>query len=315
MMKTQVEVMKARDSDRSRIAGPFSSNRLLDAKIQALMGEVACRHLVNPSTQELSANYDPVAGLCRLFIDDGTGPMRPLDAQIQPSAIIAVTRMLATLDGQSLPPAAPFLSCNLANGFRWHSVLNPVADGPQVSIRAHPRLRRPLTAWMTKQEANHVVNAILARETILIAGGTSSGKTTMINSIIDLIPEPERLVIIEDTPEIQPRLGNVVRRFTTKDADLKRHVKESLRSRPDRIIIGETRGAEALDLLDAAVTGHCGLSSIHANSCDEALTRIRRLAGCDKRLVREAINLVLHIQRFPDGRRLVTDIRKVNADT
>jgi pilus assembly protein CpaF len=103
----------------------------------------------------------------------------------------------------------------------------------------------------------------------------------------------------------------VIRRFTTKDADLKRHVKESLRSRPDRIIIGETRGAEALDLLDAAVTGHSGLSGIHADSCDEALMRIQRLAGCDERLVHEAVDLIVHIRRFPDGKRSVTEIREL----
>jgi Flp pilus assembly CpaF family ATPase len=291
--------------------GLFTSSELLDATIRRLLGEGACAYLANPSTQELSINYDPVAKLCRLFVDDGTGAMRPIDTLIPPFAVITVSRILATLDGQSLPPAAPFLSCNLANGFRWHSALNPVADGPQASIRAHPRLLRPLTAWMTRQQANSIENAIRARQTILIAGGTSTGKTTMMNSIINLIPERERLVIIEDTPELQPRPGNVIRRFTTADADLKRHVKESLRARPDRIIIGETRGAEALDLLDAAVTGHSGLSGIHADSCDEALTRIQRLAGCDERLVHEAIDLIVHIRRLPDGKRVVTEIREL----
>jgi Flp pilus assembly CpaF family ATPase len=164
---------------------------------------------------------------------------------------------------------------------------------------------------MTLSQEHFIKTAIADRRTILVAGSTFSGKTTMANAIINLIPQAERLVVIEDTAELQIRPGNVVRRFTSKTADLKQHVKESLRDRPDRIIIGETRGPEALDLLDAAVSGHPGLSTIHADSCDEALTRIQRLAGCDPGLVREAIDVVLHLQRFPDGRRAVSEIKQL----
>jgi type IV secretion system protein TrbB len=290
----------------------FCAQSAPDGVIRRVLGRSVCEYLLDPLTQELSSNFERESGRCPLFIDDGTGPMRALEATVAPSAIVVATRMLATLDGQSLNPAAPFLSCDLASGFRWHSALPPVCDGPQFSIRAHPRMLRPLCPdFMNEQQAQYIVNAISARQTMLIAGSTSSGKTTLINSIINLIPKSERLLIVEDTPEIQARPGNVVRRFTTKDADLKRHVKESLRSRPDRIIIGETRGPEALDLLDAAVTGHSGLSSIHADSCDEALTRIQRLAGCDERLVREAIDVVVHIERRGDGKRAVTEIREL----
>ena len=108
---------------------------------------------------------------------------------------------------------------------------------------------------------------------------SNTGKTTLVNALLNLIPLSERLLIIEDAGEIQARAGNVVRRFATNGADLKRHVFESLRDRPDRIIIGEVRGSEARDMLEAAATGHAGgLSTIHANSCDEALTRLARLA-------------------------------------
>jgi type IV secretory pathway ATPase VirB11/archaellum biosynthesis ATPase len=99
---------------------------------------------------------------------------------------------------------------------------------------------------------------------------------------------------VEDTPEIQPRPGNVVRRFTTKDAGFKRHAKEGLRSRLDRIVIGEAHGAEALELLDAVVTGHSRLSRIHTDSRGQALTRIQHLAACDERLMGEAAGPRLH---------------------
>jgi Flp pilus assembly CpaF family ATPase len=247
-----------------------------------------------------------------LFVDDGGGPMRPLEAALVPAAIIAGTRILATLDGQSLSPTAAFLNCVLANGFRYHAALPPVTDGPSFSIRAHARLVRLLADFMTETRADYIQDAIHRRLTILIAGGSNTGKTTLVNALINLIPLWERLLIIEDAGEIQARSGNVVRRFATAGADLKRHVFESLRDRPDRIIIGEVRGSEARDMLEAATTGHAGgLSTIHANSCDEALTRLARLAQCDQQFIREAIDLVLFIERMPDGRRAVTEIKEV----
>jgi Flp pilus assembly CpaF family ATPase len=289
----------------------FTPHAVLDATICHLIDEVACSYLAKPSTQELAANFERESGWCRLFLDDGTGPMRPLGVSLAPTAIIAVTRMLATLHGQSLDPSAPFLSCELASGFRWHSALPPVADGPQFSIRVHPRLLRPLSDFMNAGQAERIAQAIAQRRTILIGGGTFSGKTSLVSAIINRIPIEERLLIIEDTGEIQPRAGNVVRRFATKAADLRRHVFESLRDRPDRLIIGEVRGPEALAMLDAATTGHPGLSTIHADSCDEALSRVRRLAECDAGLVREAIDVVVQLTRFADGRRAVTELREL----
>jgi type IV secretion system protein TrbB len=294
----------------------FCADAALDAAVRRIMGPIVVAQLDNPAIQELSANYDPAARVCRLFVDDGSGPMRSLEATLQPAAIITATRILATLDGQSLQPAAPFLNCILANGFRYHASLPPVSDGPGCSIRAHARMLRLLLDFMTATQAGYIQTAILSRSTILIAGGTNSGKTTLINALINLIPLTERLLIIEDAGEIQPRPGNVVRRFATAGADLKRHVFESLRDRPDRIIVGEVRGPEARDMLEAAATGHSGgLSTIHANSCDEALTRLARLAQCDQQFIREAIDLVVFLERMPDGRRAVTEIKEIAGNS
>jgi type IV secretion system protein VirB11 len=171
---------------------------------------------------------------------------------------------------------------------------------------------RPLSDFMTEEQAAVMEEAILNRKTTLIADSTSSGKTTLVNALLNLIPLPERLLIIEDAGEIQARPGNVVRRFATSGADLRRHVFESLRDRPDRIIVGEVRGPEARDMLEAAATGHTGgLSTIHANSCAEALTRLGRLAQCDQQFIREALDLTVFIERLPDRRRAVTDVREV----
>jgi Flp pilus assembly CpaF family ATPase len=290
----------------------FCADAALDAVVRQIYGAVVVARLDDPATQELSANYDSASRTCHLFVDDGGGPMRPLKAALLPAAIIAGTRILATLDGQSLQPTAAFLNCVLANGFRYHAALPPVTDGPSFSVRAHARLVRRLAEFMTKTQAAYIQDAIHRRRTILIAGGSNTGKTTLVNALINLIPLWERLLIIEDAGEVQARPGNVVRRFATAGADLKRHVFESLRDRPDRIIIGEVRGPEARDMLEAAATGHAGgLSTIHANSCDEALTRLARLAQCDQQFIREAIDIVLFIERMPDGCRAVTEIKEV----
>jgi type IV secretion system protein TrbB len=290
----------------------FCADTALDAVVRRIYGPIVVAQLDHPGLQELSANYDRPAQLCRLYADDGSGPMRALEATLPPDAIVAVSRILATLDGQSLQPHAAFLNCVLANGFRYHAVLPPVTDGPSFSIRAHARMLRPLADFMTAAQARYIRNAVLGRLGILIAGGSNTGKTTLVNALINLIPGDERLLIIEDAGEIQARPGNVVRRFATSRADLRRHVFESLRDRPDRIIIGEVRGPEARDMLEAAATGHSGgLSTIHANSCDEALTRLARLAECDQAFIREAIDLVVFIERLPDGRRTVTEIKEL----
>src|ERR1700687_531213 len=118
----------------------FCADAALDAAVRRIMGPIVVAQLDHPAPQELSANYDPAARVCRLFVDDGSSPMRSLEATLQPAAIITATRILATLDRQSLQQAAPFLNCILANGFRYHAALPPVSDGPGCSIRAHARM-------------------------------------------------------------------------------------------------------------------------------------------------------------------------------
>jgi Flp pilus assembly CpaF family ATPase len=291
----------------------FCAHPALEATIRRILGPIVCEYLTAPTTQELSANFVAEGSQCQLFLDNGAGVMRALGAVLAPSAIITVSRMLATIDGQSLNRNAPFLSVTLAGGFRWHSVLDPSADGPSFSIRAHPRVIRSLGDFMTAPQQDLVKKAVAWRWTILISGGTSSGKTTLANAVINIIPADERLVAIEDTPELQIRPGNVTRRRTTEPADLARHVREALRDRPSRIIVGEVRGPEAADMLEAASTGHPSLSTIHADSIEEALARLQRLARCDRALVTQAIDLAIQLERQSDGSRAVTEITEVKG--
>lgn len=288
----------------------FCRHPALDGAVSRLLGPVVVELLNDPAVQEISANFE--AGQMRLFADYGAGPMCEIPAELAPQALTAVARLLATANGRSLERQAPFLNTVLLNGCRIHMALPPVTDGPSFSIRTHRRILRPPTDFMTAEQARFMEAAVAARLTILVAGGTNSGKTTLLNSLINLIPVTERLLIIEDAGEIQARAGNVVRRFATVVADLRRQVFESLRDRPDRIIVGEVRGSEARDMLEAAVTGHAGgLSTIHASDCAGALTRLQRLADCDERLVREALDLVVFVERQADGRRAVTEIKEL----
>jgi len=289
----------------------------MEAQFGRLLGADVLRLLDDPDVQEVSVNYDATLGRCRVFADYGSGPMAPVTATLSPERVTAAMRLLAALNGQGLRPETPFLNCSLLNGFRLHGVLAHVGgdaritDGPSFSIRAHTRMVRPLADFLSKSGEQLVTHAITERQTLLVVGPTNSGKTTLLNAVIGVIPATERLLIIEDTPELQPRVGNIVRRYATPGTDLKRHVVESLRDRPDRIIIGEVRGGEARDMLEAAATGHPGLSSIHAGSCDQALARLARMAGCDWEFVRETIDMVLLVERVADGRRLVTDIQEL----
>jgi Flp pilus assembly CpaF family ATPase len=261
--------------------------------------------------QETSANYNPATGMCEVAVDRGIGPMQPTGAAMEAAAIVAAVRILASSAGLSLHRDAPFLTMTMANGFRLHAVLPPSSDGPSLSIRTHHRPDWQLSDFMPPGQIERIKAAVLERNTILIAGATSSGKTSCANALIGLIPLSERLLVIEDAMELIIRPGNVTRRIATAAADIRKHVIEALRDRPDRLIIGEIRGSEAADVLEASCTGHPGLSTIHANGCDEALTRLARLADCDQDLIREAIDLVLFIQRMPDGRRAVTQIKEV----
>jgi Flp pilus assembly CpaF family ATPase len=287
----------------------YSPNPEIETAITTLYAAVT-PYLTDPTVQEVSANWDPVTKISRLYADYGAGPMQ-LIGTVEPNSIVAVTLMLATGAGKSLNADAPFLNCVLPCGARYHAALPPVADGASFSIRTHHPRQWSLGDFMSAEQATEITKAVLERLTIMVAGGTFTGKTSLLNATINLIPEDERLLVIEDEPELRIRDGNVTRRRATEAADLKRQVFEALRDRPDRIIVGEVRSGEAADMLEALVTGHGGgLTTIHANGTEEAITRLMRLADCDRSLVYEAIDIIVFIER-QGSRRVVTEIKRL----
>jgi Flp pilus assembly CpaF family ATPase len=282
----------------------FTTNPVIEAHVERLMPIVPI--LTDPSVQEFSINSGG-----RGYIDRGVGPMERSDIVIPDAAIRTVIRLLLAANGAYLDPDASFANLTLACGARFHGAVPPVSDEAQVSIRTHRRILRQLLAFMAPEQIDKIIKAIKARKSIVIGGATSSGKTTLLNSLLNEIPHDSRLVVIEDQPELQFAEGrNLVRRFASDAADIKRHVFESLRCRPDWLIVGETRDASARDLLDAARTGHPGMSTVHASSAEGIITRLMSLANCDREFVREAVDVVLFIERMPNGQRTVTQIKE-----
>jgi pilus assembly protein CpaF len=226
------------------------------------------------------------------------------------------------------------VDARLADGSRVNVVIPPLAiDGPVLSIRRFGTRRpgpRELVALgtLTPPQCELLEAAVAGRLSVLVSGGTGSGKTTMLNALSSFVGPGERVVTIEDAAELRLQQPHVVRLESRPasvegrgEVTIRDLLRNALRMRPDRIVIGEVRGAEALDLLTALNTGHDGaLSTVHANSPADALSRIETLAlmagvglphDAIAEQVQRGIDLVVHLQRRADGARCVTDIAEV----
>lgn len=236
--------------------------------------------------------------------------------------------------GRRIDESVPMVDARLADGSRVNAIIPPLAiDGPSMSIRKFSKDPLQLHHLMEKRsltpEIGELLKAVVqARLNVLISGGTGTGKTTMLNILSGFIPNNERIVTIEDAAELQLRQDHVVR-LETRPANIegkgeiaqRELVKNALRMRPDRIILGEVRGAESLDMLQAMNTGHDGsLTTVHANSCRDALTRIETLvsmAGLNlatkamRHYVSSALDVIIQIARMSDGTRKVISVQEI----
>lgn len=243
------------------------------------------------------------------------------------------SRMVAAV-GRRIDEAQPMVDARLKDGSRVNVAIPPLAiDGPTITIRKFPAAPMKMESLvvngsLSEQMAGFLGLAAYLRLNVLVSGGTGSGKTTLMNALSAFIPATERLVTIEDAAELRFQQPHVVR-FETRppnvegkgEVTMRTLVRNALRMRPDRIIIGEIRGDEVLDLLQAMNTGHDGsMSTLHANSPREAMTRIESmaaLAGCDmasgvvRRQLADAVQLVVQISRMRDGTRRITSISEV----
>ncbi len=246
-----------------------------------------------------------------------------------------IERILAPT-GRRVDELAPMADARLADGSRVNVVVPPLAvDGPAISIRrfsdSRPGPDQLVASGSLAPEAREILErAVRARRTVLVSGGTGSGKTTLLNALSAWIEPRERIITIEDAAELCLQQPHVVRLESRPpsvegrgEVTIRDLLRNALRMRPDRIVIGEVRGPEALDLLTALNTGHEGaLSTVHANSPADALRRLETLAlmaelGLPHGAIREqaarGVELVVHVRREPDGRRRVVEIAEVTS--
>jgi pilus assembly protein CpaF len=241
---------------------------------------------------------------------------------------------IASQVGRRVDEASPMLDARLPDGSRVNAVLPPLSlSGPLLTIRKFRRERFRLTDMVrlgsVTQEAADLLRVCLRGElNILVSGGTGSGKTTMLNAMSAEIADNDRIVTIEDAAELRLDQRHVLRLEARPpniegegEVAIRDLVRNALRMRPDRIIVGEVRGAEALDMLQAMNTGHDGsLSTVHANSSRDALSRVETMvlmAGYElpmraiRQQIASAVDLIVHVERLPDGTRRVTAITEV----
>jgi pilus assembly protein CpaF len=244
-----------------------------------------------------------------------------------------INKMVAQV-GRRIDESSPMVDARLPDGSRVNAVIPPLSlTGPLITIRKFSRKRLTLDdmiklGTLSQETVEFVERCIKAELNMLISGGTGSGKTTLLNALSTAIPDDERIVTIEDAAELRLNQRHVLR-LESRPMDLagengvpiRELVRNSLRMRPDRIIVGEVRGAEALDMLQAMNTGHDGsLSTIHSNSPRDALARVETMvlmAGYDLpvRAIRQqlssALDAIIHLERLEDGSRRVTSITEV----
>jgi pilus assembly protein CpaF len=236
--------------------------------------------------------------------------------------------------GRRVDESSPMVDARLEDGSRVNAIIPPLAlDGPSLSIRRFSRDPLELDdlvayAALTQEMGELLRGIVKARLNVLISGGTGSGKTTMLNCLSRFVPHDERIVTIEDAAELQLKQEHVVRLETrppnlegTGEVTARDLVKNCLRMRPDRIIVGEVRGGEVLDMLQAMNTGHDGsLTTIHANSPRDALMRLETMvamAGLNisgeslKRYISSAIDVILQVSRLSDGSRKIMSIQEI----
>ncbi len=263
------------------------------------------------------------------------GKIQKTEAQFSDQdALLAAVTNIAQSVNRRINEQNPRLDARLPNGYRIHAVIPPCSrKGVTVAIRKFSTDQFTFQDYIrfgtiTGTLAQFLKIASQLGKNILISGGTGSGKTTLLGAMCSYIPKGQRIIVIEDASELRIKYEHIVF-FETKMANaqgegevtIRDLLKSSLRLRPDRIIVGEVRGGEALELINAMNTGHKGcLGTIHANSCQDAIVRLEALAqGADSKLsekalqhqISSAIDLILQVSRYPDGSRKVAQVAEV----
>jgi P-type conjugative transfer ATPase TrbB len=291
--------------------------------LRTAFGSTIAAALADPTVIEVMVNPDG-----RLWIDRAGTGRADSGARLGASETERIIRLVAAHVRREVTDKAPVVSAELPDtGERFEGIMPPVAPAPCFAIRKPADVPYRLADYvaariMTPPQANSLAQAVRERRNIVVAGGTSSGKTTLVNALLaEVAALAERVVILEDTRELKCSAEDVVALRTKPGvATLADLVRSTLRLRPDRIIVGEVRGAEALDMLKAWNTGHPGgLTTVHANSAAAALTRLEQLVQeavitVPRALIAEAIDLIVFIKGRGAERRVESIVELSGVD-
>ena len=310
-------------SERERMVNEIVDELFGLGPIEPLLADPAVSDILVNGPDRIYVERGGVLERTEYFFNDSQHLMRIIDR--------IVSRV-----GRRIDESSPMVDARLPDGSRVNAVIPPLSlDGPSLSIRRFGGHKLTTQAYqengtLTKPMMDLMADCVKGKLNIMVSGGTGAGKTTLLNILSSFIPDSERIVTIEDAAELRLKQHHVVRLETRppniegKGAIKQRHlVINALRMRPDRIIVGEVRGEEAVDMLQAMNTGHEGsLTTIHANSPRDALSRLETMIAMAElnlpdRAVRQqiasAINLIVQVSRLPDGSRRVTSICEVTG--
>lgn len=297
------------------------SHPRLIRKLQEALGDQLCVALDDASVVEIMLNPDG-----KLFIERLGHGMAATGEMTAAAAEIVIGSVAHALNSEA-DDEQPIISGELPiGGHRFEGLLPPIVKAPAFTIRRRASRLIPLDDYvksrvMTERQADIIRNAVASRLNIVISGGTGSGKTTLANAVIAEISEAapdDRILILEDTAEIQCPADNIVALHTSDTVDMARLLKSTMRLRPDRIIVGEVRDGAALTLLKAWNTGHPGgVATVHANTAESALRRLEQLTAEASQqpiseVIGEAVDLIVSIERTTRGR-VLRDILHVEG--
>ncbi|MGB8817909.1 MAG: CpaF family protein [Rhizobiaceae bacterium] len=308
----------------------------LDSLVDDIVDEMVGLGPLEPLLKDPTISDILINGHENCFVERA-GKLVPIHVPFKDEAhLVRIVNKIVAAVGRRIDESQPMCDARMLDGSRFNAAIRPVGvDGPLVSIRKFSKNKLGLHKLvefgaLTQPMAEVIAAAVHARVTTIISGGTGTGKTTMLNALSAFIPDDERLITIEDAAELQLQQPHVAR-METRPANVEGNgeirqrdlVKNALRMRPDRVILGECRGEEAFDMLQAMNTGHEGsMATIHANTPRDAVSRLEQMLGMTgmpmtvqsiRSQISSAIGLIVQLTRLSDGKRKVTSIAEITG--
>lgn len=316
--------------------GPVMSTRKRARVIQRVIDDTVGLGVLEPLINDESVTEIMVNGVHDLFVERSGHVERIPAAFTSEEELMQVIDRIVSSINRRVDESSPMVDARLAGGERVNIIIPPLAlDGPTMTIRRFPRPFRMrdlvAKASLNADAAQLLDTMVRSRLSILVSGGTGTGKTTFLNALSGLIPDQERIITIEDSAELSLQQEHVVRLESRPansegrgEVTIRDLVRNSLRMRPDRIVVGEVRGGETMDMLQAMNTGHEGsLTTVHANSARDALGRLETLASMSdldlpvdtiRDQINSAIDIIIQLERDVDGVRRVRQIETVVSE-